>query len=187
MSTKILKVVTDGSLTRSKGCHPVWQSGILILDQDNIVQKYLTLIGKGNFWLTSNAVEYNSVYWGVHTATQLIRSLGTLSKCKDYQIHLYADSQLIVQQLRKVYATKKQQFLKIQKDILKYCRYYKEIHMYWHRRNTDLAVIADYASKADENDVRALFLKYGGLDVDLLSQEIHKKLLLEEMEQTQSK
>ena len=133
----LIKVITDAAVEKTSGKYK-GRAGVLILDGDGIVRHFYSE-GLGN--VTSNEGEYQALKLGVTLATA-----ETASK-KDADLELYTDSKLVFNQMLGNYRTKKAEFVTMQKSIKGICRPFKSTKMKWHRRNSDLAVLADFASK----------------------------------------
>ena len=175
-----ITVITDGSVRREQGVRTP-QLGVLVLCPDNKVVKYKAFTQYSST-ITSNECEYIALQTGLNEAYQYIKSYthkGSVNP-KDYDLVMYLDSELVVKQLINECDTKKESFKKMQKAIKLKTREYNKASIYWHRRDSDLAVVADYASRNTPVRVENLWIQYRQKDVSELIQEIYTRILTEE-------
>ena len=138
--SKLIKVVTDAAVDKKSG---KWKgrAGVLILGDGDIVQRFYSE-NIGN--VTSNEGEYKALLIGTIVATNSV--LKDTDK-KNTRLELYTDSKLVFNQMLGNYRTKRATFVASQKEIKLACKGFGKTTMMWHRRNHDLAVLADFASK----------------------------------------
>ena len=135
--------MTDASVVRDEIGKYKGRAGIMVLDENNNLKNFESK-SLGN--VTSNEGEYIAMLEGLRDlTTKLGEDEGV--DLKDIIIQLYTDSSLVYNQMMNNYKTKKSGFIKLQNEIKKYCKCYKGAKIIWHKRNLDLAMLADFGSK----------------------------------------
>lgn len=162
------KVITDAAVSRSRSSYK-GREGILVLDENDCVLHFSSA-ALGN--VTSNEGEYLAMQHGVEAALLTVKKPkpddeGRVfsNSIAETSLEVFTDSQLVFNQMLGNYKTKKKSLLKTQNDIKSICRPCKSTKVKWHRRDRDLAVLADFASKHPRR-TKAMFQRLEGEHYD---------------------
>lgn len=157
-STKVIKVVTDASVIRDGGKYK-GRAGVLVLDDDNTI-KHFESKHLGN--VTSNEGEYLSLLEGVKYVTNTLKKDEV--DLKNISLEMYTDSSLVYNQILGNFKTKKKCFVKMQNEIKSECKRFKGTKVIWHKRDMDLAMLADFGSKHPRR-TKSIFSQFKGKEV----------------------
>lgn len=183
---RTIKVITDGSVRKHKG-RRLLQMGILVLFPGDIIKRYTTECVY-SISTTSNECEYMALQAGIAEVHSYLKSLSNRGSANpsDYDLVMYVDSELLAKQLIGECATKKESFKSMQKTIKRKAGLFNKASVYWHRRDADLAVVADYATRNPSERIENLHIQFRQKDVSELVQEIYKRILTKERNDEQA-
>ena len=188
-SSNPVTVIVDGSTTlrRTPSNRSTTQGrlGVVVVAPNNTLALFETC-AHPNVGLSHNEYEYLSVVHGLSCVTRLFSTqvlegykLGNKPRIPR-DIKLLVDSELVCNQMLGEYATRKEKFRKYQKKIKEGCRFFSSVSIQWHSRESDLAVVADYATRKPEHVIDRLHRQYRNKDISLLIEEIFERKIVEE-------
>lgn len=166
---KLVKIITDAAVVKVGGKYK-GRAGVVILNDDDMVMDFYSAT-MGN--VTNNEGEYQAMRLGLNTAmtsylTEKDKQGITVERHlidEEVSVELWTDSKLVYDQIMGNCKTKKKSLKGEQKTIKGMVNRFKHGKIMWHRRDRDLAELADFGSKHPRR-TKAMFQRMKGQHVD---------------------